>query len=521
MRRHLNVGGLVIAGLGFFLTRFTVTLAFYESPVRFYLAGVVPLVLGLGLATFGVALFVADVDPSLVRTTARWCVLGTLAMLVLVVLTVLGSTAGSVSADQTIRSQSYLSNFLIGGAVGGTLTGLYAARTRRQTDELRHQANRLEVLNRQLRHEVLNAVAVIKGYTTVDREEFPNAPAVIESRSDHIAETIRQVRYLTRSTKASQTSLATVDLQTHLETSVASVREAHPEATISVSDDVAGLTVDANDRLERVFTQLLDNAVVHTERDAPHVEVSVTTTASRVRVAIHDEGTGLPESQQRLLETGEITEFDDPSDGYGLNVVRLLVESLGGAIETAVTDEGTTITVVLARSGEREFAIAADRSGLAGVRPSVPHLAVILGAAILAGVCYGLVSELLGGSVSAIGVFYGIQDPIVGWLTHEFHSAVFAFAFAGLVSYIPSRYRNSVGSYVAVGAGWGVALWAVAAGVVAPLWLVLLGIPAPVPNLSPDLLVTHLVWGVTLGLLTALGYRFVVPWLARFGDGLN
>lgn len=38
---RVNYSGLVVAGIGFFLTRFTVTLAF-EDPVRFYLAGVVP-----------------------------------------------------------------------------------------------------------------------------------------------------------------------------------------------------------------------------------------------------------------------------------------------------------------------------------------------------------------------------------------------------------------------------------------------------------------------------------------------
>jgi len=77
MDTHLNYSGFVIAGIGFFLTRFTVTLAVSNDPTRFYIAGVIPLALGLSLASFGVVLAVADVDSEFVRTTASWCVVGT------------------------------------------------------------------------------------------------------------------------------------------------------------------------------------------------------------------------------------------------------------------------------------------------------------------------------------------------------------------------------------------------------------------------------------------------------------
>jgi predicted membrane protein len=151
----------------------------------------------------------------------------------------------------------------------------------------------------------------------------------------------------------------------------------------------------------------------------------------------------------------------------------------------------------------------------------VPHLTVILAAALFAGVPYGLVSEQFGGSIAAIGVFYGVNDPVVGWITHEFHSAVFAFVFAGLVSFAPERYRTRVLGYVLVGAAWGLFLWVVAAGFVAPAWLLLLGFSVPIPSFTPLLLGTHLVWGVSLGLFTALGYRYAVPSLTRLGERLR
>ena len=128
--RRFAPSGLVVAAVGFALTRFTVTLARYEDPLRFVVAGVVPLVLGLGLAAFGVVLVVGEFDRSFVRTVSGWCLAGAAAMLALVVLTLAGND--TALAMEPIRSQVYLSNFLIGGSIGGTLTGLYAGRNRRQ-----------------------------------------------------------------------------------------------------------------------------------------------------------------------------------------------------------------------------------------------------------------------------------------------------------------------------------------------------------------------------------------------------
>lgn len=50
---------------------------------------------------------------------------------------------------------------------------------------------------------------------------------------------------------------------------------------------------------------------------------------------------------------------------------------------------------------------------------------------------------------------------------------------------------------------------------VAPIWLRLLGIDATVPSFSGQLLVSHLVWGVTLALLTYLGYELGAPRLSE------
>lgn len=514
MGRRLNYSGLVIAGIGFFGTRFTVALATYEQPIRFALVGVLPLALGLGLAAFGVALTVADVEPWFVRTTALWCAIGTGAIVLLVVLTLLGSDP-SGTGPTAIGSRTAFSNVIIGGSVGGTLTGLYAARNRRQQRALRQQADRLEALNRLLRDEVLNAVAVIRGYTGTEEVRASDAIAAIDEESAAIERTVEEVKRLASGPGSDRSGSDRVDLRSHLESSMESVTASYPAADISLEDGVADVAVRADPYLESVFVHLLENAVEYTDADAPGVTVSATTTRTDARISVHDEGPGLPEAQQRLLETGEITRYDDPGSGFGLNLVRLLVEGYGGSIETDIDAAGTTITVVLPLADTGAFGVRASESSLAGVRPNAPRLVVVLAASLLAGVPYAIVSEYLGGSVAAIGVFYGVSDPIVGWITHEFHSLVFGFVFAGLVAVLPGRYRDSALAVVAIGLGWAVFLWTFAAGFVAPTWLTLLGNDLPIPTFQGYLFWSHLAWGLTLAALTVAGYRYVTSSSAR------
>ncbi|MEF8852529.1 MAG: HAMP domain-containing sensor histidine kinase [Haloarculaceae archaeon] len=519
MGTRVNYSGLVVAGTGFALTRFTVVLAVNEAPVRFYLSGVVPLVLGLGLSAFGVALTVADVEPGVARTTAVWCVLGTMSMFVLVVLTLLGSEPETFTSVATLRSRTYLSNFLIGGSVGGTLTGLYAARNRQQRARLGRQTTRLTVLNQLLRHEVLNGLTAIRGYASVRETGDSRARQVITDRSDDIEETIDEVGYLTESAGPEDTPVAPVSVRKHVERSVESVREEYPEAEVTVDHADGDVDVLANDRLGYVFGHLVENAVAHNPRGTT-VTVSTSVKADTVRVAVRDSGEGLPEREQRLLETGTVETGSGPRSGFGLYFVRFLVTNLDGFIETDVGPDGTTVTVVLPRADTPGVSLAREESRTNAVRPGTPQLVLIVVSALIAGVFYGVAAELAGGSVGIIGVFYGVEHTVVGWITHQFHSVVFGFVFAGLVTLGPPRYRDSVPAYVLVGTAWALVLWFVAAGFVSAAWLRLLGIPASVPNLSVVTLVAHLAWGPVLGALTALGYRHLAEPLARAGDRL-
>jgi len=504
--RSVTKSGLVIAALGFLLTRGTITLAVGDDPVQFLFAGLLPLVMGLLLAAFGVALAVGSFQARFVRTTAIWTLIGSGTMGVLVVSTVAGTSGMTMAA---IEPGPLFSNFLIGGGVGGAIVGVYAGQNRRNRDELRHQANRLATLNRILRDQVLNAVTVIKGHVDViegqERAGSGGSVSIIAAQADSIEDSIEEVGTLTRTT-AEDADLRAVELGPALAAAESRVASQYPEVTLDVSAP-GGHHVCANQRLDHVFAHLLDNAARYNDAADPRVEVRVEERSQSVVVTIRDNGPGLPAEERATLESGDITEFDDPRSGFGLNVVRLLVESFGGVIHAAVDGTGTTIEVELARG---HHGIANAESDLGAVRSygvSRANLAWAVGAAVVAGAFMGLVMQAMAGIVPVIGALYGVRDPLVGWITHQFHSVVFGMIFASLVTWAAPWGRTLRGR-LTVALAFAGFLWAFAAGVVMPFWLQLLGLPASLPNLTGAALVGHLVWGGTLGLV----YHAIAAW---------
>jgi signal transduction histidine kinase len=507
-RYPISGSGLVIAVIGFGLTRFTVTLAAMETIEQFLFTGIVPLVMGLSLSAFGVVLAVGAYDTHLVRTTALWCLLGTGSMAVLAGLTVLGTGSSMLTDPETIRRQAYLSTFLIGGAVGGTLTGLYSARSRRQQTDLRQQANRLVTLNRLLRDQVINSALAIKGHADVLEAEYnDDSVDVVGRQADTIIDIVENVKYLSGTADKSDISLVPIDLVGCIETESEAVADDHPDATLTLDVPDESVEVTANSQLHEVFGHLIENAVTYSED--PDVNIAVEHTHRIATVRISDNGPGLPDAQQALLETGQIAEFDDPTTGFGLNIARLLTESFDGTIETTVTSEGTTIEIRFPRSGNANGLDSTTGLGVTGV--SSPRVALAVGVGIISGVTMAVAMVLTGFGLDVIGALYGIDQFGVAVITHEFHSIVFALMYATVLVMVPDDSGTKIGVRLGLGAVFGLSLWLVAAGIIMPLWLRLVGLGATLPNITLPSLVGHSVWGLTTGLV----YHFGDSWLAN------
>jgi signal transduction histidine kinase/uncharacterized membrane protein YagU involved in acid resistance len=496
-RRRLKYGGFVVAAVGFVLTRSTVLASVQPGGdlATFLVVDAVALTLGFALVAFGLGLAVSTYTPTYAAVVAFWCLVGAGAMAVVSLLSYV--EAALSGGTPTLLSRGFTANVLLAGAVGGVLIGVRSAANYRQRRRLLRQSDQVTVLNRILRHEVLNKTNVILNHADLLESERDGAdPGIVRRSAERIDAAIQRVGFLTRSARRGAAPLQPVDLAGLLRDEIAHVREESPDARFHVDDLPDRLHVLANPQLNVVLRSLLENAVEHNDADTPVVTVSVTVNDD-VSITVADNGPGLPRAQQDLLLSRTLPEYDDPTAGFGLTLSRLLVERYRGDVDVrtgAVGGRGTAITVTLSR-------VSVGASRPRGVGVPTRAMVYVSVAAVFAGALMGWLLQSFTGTLPVIGALYGVASPVVGWITHLFHSVVFGLAFVTAVPAAPGRDDQTL-RLVGTGVTYGIGLWLVAAGVVMPLWLRSVGVPATLPNLDSVGLVGHVVWGVAL----ALGY---------------
>jgi len=516
-------GGLVIAGLGFVITRLFVAEAVSLSgdPLA-AVATVGSLVVGLGTVVAGVALAIGAFDPAYVADVARGCLLGTGATAVALAVTVVG--AGVEMLGATLGTQLLVANLLLAGAIGGMVNGHRKASLRTRQETIMRGANRARFINRLLRHEVLNAATIMDGHAELLRdanEDRDRSVDAIRRGASRIESTIHGV-----GTIAEERDGGMIEPSAAIRSAVDAVEDGSDGGGsvdvepgfvdidhIDVDTGSEDVNVAADDRLSTAFARLIEHAI--DVRDAEHVRIETATDRHTVTVSVVDDGVSLPSRQRDVLERGAFPEYDDPTSGFDLQAVNLLIGDYDGRIRvderpnagedgSAEWTEGvrTRVAVTLPRA-------SADTAA-ATVGVPYPDLRRGVVAGVVAGIAMGAVYWLTSDALPVIGALYGVESGLVGWITHLFHSVVFALLFVGGASALTVKeHLGTPLRSTLAGLSLGVALWLVAAGLVMPIWLRAVGVAAELPNLPAIGLVAHGVWGVTLGWVYAKsGGRF-------------
>ena len=214
------------------------------------------------------------------------------------------------------------------------------------TDE-RQRKQRLEVLNRILRHNLRNDLNVVINYADLiaanGDEDTAEYARRIESQSQGLVSMGETAR---RATDALDGNRGTddFDLADLLPEVVADVREEYPDVEIDCS--IPSVQVDSDwELLALVVECLVENAAEH---GGDRITVGVAGTdnvGDSVLVTVSDNGPGIPDHELSVIKRGEESDLEHGS-GLGLWTVVWGMATLGGeATFETPADGGTTVTL--------------------------------------------------------------------------------------------------------------------------------------------------------------------------------
>jgi len=201
--------------------------------------------------------------------------------------------------------------------------------------EIRRQ--RLAVLNRILRHNVRNELDAIRAHA-----EAADLDPAVEGvdRLARISEEARRIQGLMQRSATDRTETALGPL---VEDIVAEVTDgANADVTVAVPD--VAVSID-RERVGYALRHLVENAVEHNGGASPRVAVRGELTGSDARVVVADDGPGIPESEQAVIEAGEEAPLEHAS-GLGLWGANWAVQTAGGSLSFGESDLGGAAVVI-------------------------------------------------------------------------------------------------------------------------------------------------------------------------------
>jgi signal transduction histidine kinase len=216
----------------------------------------------------------------------------------------------------------------------------------------RRRKQRLEVLNRVLRHNLRNDMTKITGYTELIRDSTDD-PAV-ESHAETVLDNGRGLVELGDKAREFERAVdgdsdpRRVELSSLVADVADEFRDEYSAATVAV-EVPDGLELETDPGIVRLLlANLVENALEHDPADEPRVKVLLDadeTDARSAVVEVRDEGPGVPEHEVAVLSEGEERDLEHGS-GLGLWVVQWSASALGGDVSFE-RDDGTVVSVRL------------------------------------------------------------------------------------------------------------------------------------------------------------------------------
>jgi PAS domain S-box-containing protein len=221
--------------------------------------------------------------------------------------------------------------------------------------ERKERQRQLEVLDRVLRHNLNNDMNVVRGYAETIRDASEGTTAEnakqIVRKSDELLETVEKERAVTE-VLSDDFHPSSVDVARLVRHVVADVQTTHDEAVFDTTIPESAIA-SGTPNLELAIRELVENAVVHNDCETPEVAVSVTESESNVRVAVADDGPGIPRQEREVLSDDGRVEPLFHGSGLGLWLVYWVVRRSRGTLTFAENEpRGSVVSIELHKSDQ-------------------------------------------------------------------------------------------------------------------------------------------------------------------------
>ncbi len=214
------------------------------------------------------------------------------------------------------------------------------------TSLIRRQ-QRLQVLNRVLRHNVRNDMNVVRGLSSSLQEGNPDdLPAIgktIEEKTNDLL-TISEKAIELNQILDRNTTVEQVELEPLVDEIVSPLVEQYPDATIRTDISAGEIATDSR-ILSVVLEEVITNAVKHAG-DAPVVTIDAKHGTDQLEFVIGDDGPGIPRMEINPIISGEETKLEHASS-LGLWLVYWGTELLRGDVGFVTSGDGTTVRLAL------------------------------------------------------------------------------------------------------------------------------------------------------------------------------
>jgi len=220
----------------------------------------------------------------------------------------------------------------------------YALSSVERDRELQRERNRLEFMNRLLRHNLLNSLNVVKARLDlldgrVDYEVHDDLE-VATDRTQEMIDFVQTVRKVTKVIgRGKEQELEPQPIDDVLESRVVRAQQTYPDAAFHL-ESLPSADVIADDLLGEVLDNILINAVQHNPVEEPQIWIDTSADEACVTVTIADDGPGIPDDRKDAIFDRESMDLHDPGSGFGLYLVGEIVASYGGEITVDDNEHG-------------------------------------------------------------------------------------------------------------------------------------------------------------------------------------